>query len=321
MGKTLDRFFFGIIEARRVAVLRILFGVLALREFMVNFSIAEFHFANTGWLQLGKLPWSSQPAEIWGEFFDGWSISSTRILFILGAFLALLMIVGLFSRLSVVLVFLTLLVGQSRNHLILAGGDCIVLNVLFILMFSECGKTWSIDRYRLRETNSVFTCSGWPLRMIQMFICLVYMITGAAKLLGHDWLNGSALNYVMINPRVSRWTTTRLGVEPWHSVAAWISIFVPLWEVSFPFLLIWRPVRGWNLLLGTIFHLLTAIFMKVFFFGQIMILSYAAFVPDKWLASLERRILGYTRVVNGWALLATCRSVQTCRRDRSVTTE
>lgn len=280
-----DRFFFADVAARRIAILRIGFAFMALIICLWDLNISRFHFSNAGWIHGDDLPWMSHYAQIWGRWGWGWEPAAVKTLFAVGAGFATTMMLGLWARFSNLIVYLILAAAFSRNPTITGGADSMVLHVIFLLLFARTDLAWSIST-GTGECEAKL-CSPWPLRMVQIFICLVYTVAGGAKLLGEDWQNGTATFYILASPEFSRWGLPFLAKSPWGDALAFLTRLVPYWETAFPILLIFRRTRLPSLALGVIFHLFICVFFKVYYFGEVMLIAYLAFIPDPWLERIE----------------------------------
>jgi hypothetical protein len=113
---------------------------------------------------------------------------------------AVLLTLGLFTRLNSVLVFVCLTSIQQRNLYILHGGDTFVRLAGFFLVFSPAGAALSLDRmiriWRGKESSKIQPRSPWAQRMIQLQLSFMYVVAFLLKIKGAPWLEGTALFYV-----------------------------------------------------------------------------------------------------------------------------
>ena len=76
-----------------------------------------------------------------------------------------------------VLVWLLTMLFTNRNPNILDGGDDTLAVGIFLLMLSPCGRALSVDswlRRRRQGSTEPATTPAWPLRLIQIELCLIY---------------------------------------------------------------------------------------------------------------------------------------------------
>jgi len=113
---------------------------------------------------------------------------------------AVLLTVGLWTRISSAAVFLSLASIDQRNLFIDHSGDTFLRVAGFFLIFAPAGAALSLDRLiRVRkglEGPEISPRAPWAQRMIQFELALLYLVSFWWKMKGHTWLNGTALYYV-----------------------------------------------------------------------------------------------------------------------------
>ena len=101
---------------------------------------------------------------------------------------AVLLMFGLITRVSSIVVFLCLTSLHQRNLFINHGGDTFLRVSGFFLMFAPAGAALSIDRLvRLKlgkETAEIRPHAPWAQRMIQFELALLYFVTFCWKAMG-----------------------------------------------------------------------------------------------------------------------------------------
>ncbi|MCS6865805.1 MAG: HTTM domain-containing protein [Gemmataceae bacterium] len=218
--------------------------------------------------------------------------------------------IGLFTRVTSVLVWLAVVGYIHRTQQVLFGMDTMMNILLFYLMIGNSGAALSVDRliarYRaaraslarsgtLDYATRVFLAApppsrsaGFGLRLIQVHFCFIYMAAGLSKLKGAAWWTGTATWDVMVNPEFS------LMQYPWYENAmravmsikpiyhafiiggSWFTLFI---EIAGPFLL-WTRLRWLIMFLATIMHAIIGVMMGLNLFELLMIIMILAFVPD-----------------------------------------
>lgn len=194
---TLRRFFFEPQSASTLALFRIGFGGVVLvstlgkipirhlfygGEALVTERTMDRFFPEPGWLYFRWMP-EGDPALL--LFFVGLSLAS------------LMLILGVWSRVSSVLVFLGLMVISNRNFLVENSGDDLMRINAFFLMFAPSGAAWSWDAYRRGNWGKRVLVEPWVLRMIQLQLSYLYLNTAWLKLPGFAWRDGTALYYAL----------------------------------------------------------------------------------------------------------------------------
>ncbi len=219
--------------------------------------------------------------------------------------------IGLFTRVTSVLVWLACVGYIHRTQQVLFGMDTMMNILLFYLMIGNSGAALSVDRliarYRavrasLKRTGtldpqtSAFLAypppsvgAGFAVRLLQIHFCFIYAAAGLSKLKGQSWWGGQAFWEVVVNPEFTlmqygwyekslRWFAS---VKPIYYamtiIAVWFTLFI---EISFAFL-IWTRMRWLLILLATAMHALIAVLMGLNLFELLMIVMLLAFLPDR----------------------------------------
>lgn len=191
-----------------------------------------------------------------------------------------LMLLGLFCRpVAVVTWFLQLACAKSGG-LLSYGADNLTTIGLFYLVVAPFPDPWSIDSILRRRSTPDSRLLGFHRRALQLHLCLIYFFGGLTKCLGAGWWNGTNIWRSLTIPP--------FDVLPIHWVASLgfllpaAGIAICLLEVTYPFLIWWRPLRKAVLVAICAMHLGIALLMGMVLFGAIMIiLNLAAFWPFK----------------------------------------
>jgi len=156
----------------------------------------------------------------------------------------------------------------------------IALHACVWLFVSRCGDAWSVDtawRGWWRDPDPRAPC--WPRRLLQLFVCSVYLSAGLTKI-STDFASGELLHFALLH---DAWGGTRLGYElasSWPLTAA-ASLATLLFELWFP-ILVWFP-RGRRPMLAAAvaFHAATGLLLDVGAFSPVMLALLPAFLePD-----------------------------------------
>jgi hypothetical protein len=205
---------------------------------------------------------------------------------------AVLLTIGLWTRVSSVVVFLCVASIQQRNLFILHGGDTFLRVTGFFLMFAPAGAALSLDRLiRVRrglEGAEIPARAPWAQRMIQFELALLYFVSFWWKLEGNTWLHGTALYYVLHLHSVARFPLPRwiehpaiLKIGSWFTLALEFSLGVLIW---------FRPLRYPLLLLGLLFHLALEYALNIPMFQWDVLTAYVLFVDPADLGRVWRKI-------------------------------
>lgn len=209
--------------------------------------------------------------------------------------LVLLFLVGYKTRFVTPVMLLFWIGLQSNSMLVTNGGDTIFRITLSFLIFANLSKHWSVDAWlqKRRGHRKSFTQKHFPvplwlgsgLHNTALMLCcyqimLIYVNSGIFKLMGKEWLEGSAFYYSLnldafqVVPLLSElaWQFT-----PAVLAATWVSTYV---QLLFPVLLLWRYTRYLSLVLLLGMHIGIGFFMGLWSFSLAMIALDMLFVRD-----------------------------------------
>ncbi|MER7107143.1 HTTM domain-containing protein [Streptomyces sp. NPDC000229] len=293
------------------AVLRIGYGLLYL-----VFLLREFPHRDEIWGP--GSPWTPALAR---QLFDqtGWAsiltLSDSRAYFELCYAVAVvtsaLFLLGWRTRAVSVLFAVVVASFHARSIFMTDGGDNLILLMAVYLVFTACGRRWSLDarRARLRsaaggETRPPLTVGGRLRRHLRdarltvvtvlhncgMFViaaevCFLYGSAGLYKVQGGTWGNGTALHYALNLHLFQPWPALSQMVDDHQAVIAAACYLTVLLQVAFPFVLFGRlkyPVLGMLLTM----HVGIAVLMGLPLFSAAMIVADAVFLPDRFYHSL-----------------------------------
>lgn len=243
-----------------------------------------------------SLQWS-----IWTDMPDRWIGPTYALAMLACACLTL----GLFSRTTAVLAWVVVVSTARRSPVTVFGFDqTLSMLTLYLAASGASGQALSLDRYlrrwrsiraelaRRRKTGQALAGSvpdGTPapsvsanlgLRLIQLHLCLIYAMSGLAKLQGASWWDGSAfaqlLGYAEFRPLDLTWlagfpmllmalTHAAVALELGYAVLVWV-----------------RPLRPLVIALTVGLHLGIMVMMGLYEFAAAMIVANLAFVSGPW---------------------------------------
>jgi Vitamin K-dependent gamma-carboxylase len=269
------------------------------------------------------LEWMLNPRLIagWGHYY--WSIwyhvtDPRWMLVIHSLFLVIIFCftIGLCTRLTAVLTWLATMCYIQRAPTALFGVDTMTNIVMIYLMIGPSGAALSVDRLlrrywaiRAAARNKFpppefadpqpMISANLALRLIQVHLCIVYLVSGLSKVPGPAWLNGTATWMTMANYEFSPMSNPvymallhllarhRLV---WEAVMTGGSYFTLAFEISFAFLIWNRHLRG-AIIIGAVFlHLGIAICMGLTTFSIMMLIFVSSFLPAQTIHQLVDRM-------------------------------
>lgn len=171
-------------------------------------------------------------------------------------------------------------------------------HMLAILACSRCGDVWSVDAWLQAEK-----CNGrgaiWPLRVIQLFLAILYFATAVTKVKSPEFMSGEHTMF---------WMQTDMNYA--HPMGYWLSThpalvvvanyLVIVWEVLFVALCWDRKTLKPLLAAGVIFHIGTYTLLGLVVFPLVMLSLYPAFVSPERVRAV---LLAIQRRVTNWPAL------------------
>ena len=223
---------------------------------------------------------------------------------------AVLLTVGLVTRINSVIVFLCLASIQQRNLYITHGGDTFLRLAGFFLMFAPAGAALSLDRliriWRGKDSVRVRPRSPWAQRMIQVQLALIYLTTFLVKIKGAHWLDGTALFYVYHLDELRRFPLPCWFMSPiviklgtWFGLGLEFCLGVLIWVRRFRY-----PLLG----LGVLFHLWLDYSLNIPLFQWDILSAYILFVDP---ADVERaKKLGASLLAHVFPILRPAQNIE-----------
>jgi Vitamin K-dependent gamma-carboxylase len=210
---------------------------------------------------------------------------------------AIAMTVGWHGRFAAIVVFVLIHSFQRRGAYLFNAGDTIIVVVALILALSCCNAALSLDqRRRTGSFWSAETLAPWPIRLMQLELTLIYLVSVQAKLSGgKDWVNGTAAFYTSRTD--GRWALLEppdwlfgnpvlVNVATWGTLLLELAIAVLVWNKSWRF----RVLAA-----GVVLHLTLMATMNVGFFSLAMFVLYLAFVPADAIQAMPARVTTWWR--------------------------
>ncbi|MBK8205813.1 MAG: DUF393 domain-containing protein [Planctomycetes bacterium] len=286
------QFWYKPIRAEPMAAFRVSIAAIVLLDTLISL-IPDA----TDWFG-DRAAYSPSQFEGWVSSWSRWSVlpldASDGLIYallVLMALCALLVMLGAFTRVACIGMWVLLVSFQVRNPHILNAGDILLRCGAFYLMLMPASAAWSVDNLLRRRLG--WRVSGWvapwSLRLLQIQICLVYLFTGIEKLrsfnpdsiaeggyLG-DWVSGWAVYKALVHATIARWGMVFEHLPWWvFAPATWATL---AWELTFPALVIWRRTRWYALAFGYAVHMGIFLTMEVTHFSFTTLSYYWVFVP------------------------------------------
>lgn len=123
---------------------------------------------------------------------------------------ALLLLIGLWTRVAGVLTLLLFNAIITRNFVFWEGTELVLRVLLVYLVCARCGQAYSVDRWlrrrraRVEEDRFEYTpIPAWPRKLIMVQVVALMVCTGLLKH-GGAWIDGDAVYYALTHDRYAR---------------------------------------------------------------------------------------------------------------------
>ncbi|WP_428742698.1 HTTM domain-containing protein [Tenacibaculum sp.] len=257
-----------------LAIFRVFFGI------MMFFSIIRFWYH--GWIETLYL----QPKFHFSYYGFEWVKplgNYTYLLFIICGFSAAFIAIGFRYRLAIITFFLSFTYIELMDKTTYLNHYYFISVLSFLLIFLPANAQFSLDAYiRKKEYLSV---PKWTIDSVKLLLGVVYFYAGLAKA-NSDWLfRAQPLKIWLPSKYDLPFIGENLLQQDWFFYAmSWCGM---LYDLTIPFLLLWKRTRLLAFSLVVFFHVFTRVLFPIGMFPFIMIVATLIFFD----ASLHEKII------------------------------
>ena len=256
-------------DAQPLSVFRIFFGLMMF--------ISIIRFWSKGWIKTLYL----EPKFHFSYYGFDWIKplgEFTYILFIICGLSALFVSIGYKYRFSIITFFLSFTYIELMDKTTYLNHYYFISILSFLMIFLPADKFFSVDN--LKRKNYFAKIPKWTIDCIKVLISIVYIYAGLAKI-NSDWLL-KAMPLKIWLP--SKYDIPIIGdyllQQEWvHYLMSWSGM---IYDLSIPFLLLYKKTRVFAFILVIIFHLFTAVLFPIGMFPYIMIVASLIFFDSKF---------------------------------------
>ena len=282
-----NRFFHEPMPATTLGLYRIFFGLILLAYATLISSDLLIWYGDKGVLPLAESKFTPGGGGLNVLHLLPNNDASVKIFFGVFVVAAFCVTIGFQTRAASIVAWVALVSFHHRNVMLLHSGDFFLRIVAFWMMFANSGRAFSIDRLiriaRGKETTEPQFISPWPMRLVQLQVCMLYFDAFLWKIRGETWMNGLAIYYSSRLIEFYRFPTPYIFEHLWTiKLTTWGTLVI---EFALGALLWIKELRYWILLAGIILHLGIDWSMNIPLFAPIMITAYLTFVAP---ADLQR---------------------------------
>lgn len=207
--------------------------------------------------------------------------------------LSLMVMLGLYTRVAAVLLWVGVVSLHHRSPDILHSGDTLLRNYVLLLMFMPSGNKWSLDAVLAARKGKVLnqSVSVWPQRLVQWQLAVVYFTTVWHKFSGPAWREGYATYYP---PRLEEfdrfWVPGFVNDLPVVYVSTYATLVT---ELALATLVFARPLRKYVLIGGLLMHGYIEYSMNIPLFQWVIVsayvLHYEGHEVEAWVGRMRER--------------------------------
>jgi hypothetical protein len=178
---------------------------------------------------------------------------------------------------------------RVRNPLADWGWAEMIQPFLAYVIAAPSGRHLSIDARlagRPRGDPAAWTAPAWPLRLLQIHVCVMYGVSSWGRIDDPGWLQGQAVFVAVVNVLFSKWVTNWHPAQPALAAMTYATIVI---ECTAP-LALWVPrLRTWWAYALITLHLGLEALTHVGWWNFVMIGGLLSFLPPPHLAHLLAR--------------------------------
>lgn len=259
------------IDFKTLSFFRIFIGFIVLFDLMTrSFSITE-HYSEAGLLPLNTLDLQYGAKYYWSLFSLSSHLVFTQILFLIGFIFNILFIIGKFTKVSTIVLWIIVLSIQYRNPSLIQSGDDLLRILLFWSMFLPLNKNFSIDYMRKEKISGLYF--SYANIGILLQIALLYFFTASLKT-GSEWFNGEGVYYaLMIDQYTTPFAKILLKYPGFLKLLTYFTLFIE-W-LALP--LLFSPLRKITAISLIFMHLGFLFFLKLGIFPWVDIAALSLF--------------------------------------------
>ncbi len=262
-------------EAAPLAVFRIFFGIMMF--------ISIIRFWSYGWIDKLYI----QPK----FFFSYYGFDSikpmgmyTYLIFVVCAVSSIMVALGYKYRIAMLTFFLSFTYIELMDKTTYLNHYYFISLLSFVMIFLPANAYFSLDAKR--KENAFQYIPNWTIDAIKLLLGIVYFYAGLAKL-NSDWLIKAMPLKIWLPSKYDIPLLGDLMQQEWvHYLFTYVGA---VYDLTIPFLLLYRKTRVFAFILVVIFHVLTRVLFPIGMFPYIMIVSTLIFFD----AGFHHKVITY----------------------------
>ncbi|MEI6834666.1 MAG: HTTM domain-containing protein [bacterium] len=246
------------VDPRPLGLFRCWFGFLCLVNLLLLWPDMPMWFGNNGVFPPEVHSVLNKEFRLQIYAFTGYSDFTITLMRLMGLAGGIGLTLGLFTRTSAFFIWLVASSYAWRNSGVHNSGDNLIRIGCFFLMFACSDQAFSLKAYLARrnlwpfKTQVAGSIPAWPQRILQIQLCIVYLVAAILKLKGDMWRDGTAVGMVLQLGEFERFPIPDFVMT--SAGSAFATYFTVGFELLFPFLIWFDPLRRFLMILGLLLH-------------------------------------------------------------------
>lgn len=192
----------------------------------------------------------------------------TYLLFALCGLAALCIALGFKYRLAIIVFFLSFTYIELMDKTTYLNHYYFVSVLSFLMIFLPANRYYALDNYA--SAKAYKHIPQWTIDSLKVLISIVYFYAGLAKI-NADWLLRAMPLKIWLPSKYDIPLIGNLLQEDWMPFfMSWSGM---LYDLSIPFLLLWKKTRWLGFVLVVVFHVFTRVLFPIGIFPWVMIVS------------------------------------------------
>ena len=273
------------VDPASAGLFRICIGLLMFAMLACLYTNWNAYYSLNGVQSLADPSLLQTPEDTWSVFYWTHGVIAVGAFWWIGIVAALGFCIGFQTRLCTIVLYILQTSLVHRNRWVANGEDLVFRMVLFYSCFAPLNQALSVDKWlddRKPPAKRAFTQWPriWPIRLIQINIALIYVISLPNKLADDvAWWNGTAIYLSIVSNMWSRFPWPGLFYGRLSKLFTYGTLFT---EGSFPILVWFRKTKLPAIAAVVGLHVGIAIMLKnVTFFSLSMACSFLIFLPPE----------------------------------------
>lgn len=196
-------------------------------------------------------------------------------------FCSILLLVGFYSQINALMIYIFMYSMYYRNACTENGGHAQLRTMILLMALAPCGSALSVDCIMNGSPILGTMIEPWSIRLMQIFLGLMYFKTVTNKMQCLDWWKGKVISYA-----VNSGMYGRMKMETPRIICIIGAYFTLITQNMFVYLVWFKETQYYALTAVMILHLSMVPLMKLGYFPLVSICSLCIFIPPNDLHDL-----------------------------------